>query len=66
MSARSIQGQLAAATRHRPTADHSDLKRALKAAQLEETIARTVESWPPLTSAQRDRLAVLLRGGDTA
>ena len=66
MTSRSIQGQLAAATRHRPTADHSNLKRDLKAAQLEEYIAATVASWPPLSDAQRDRLATLLRGGEVA
>ena len=63
MSARSIQGQLAAASRYRPAEDHTELKRGLKAAQLEEYIARTVESWPPLTAEQTDRLAILLRGG---
>ena len=63
VSSRSIQGRLAAESRYRPDDDHTDLKRSLKAAQLEEHIARTVDAWPPLTDEQRDKLATLLRGG---
>ncbi|MBO1751714.1 hypothetical protein J4G33_07860 [Actinotalea sp. BY-33] len=48
------------------TPDDPDLvgaRRNLKAARLEEYIRRTVDAAPPLTPEQRDRLAVLLRGG---
>lgn len=38
--------------------------RDLAAAKIEDYIRRTVEAAPPLTVAQRDRLAVILRGGD--
>jgi excisionase family DNA binding protein len=31
--------------------------------ELEAHIARQIESWPPLDAEQRDRLAMLLRGG---
>ena len=31
-----------------------------------EVIRRTVEAAPPLTAAQRDKLALLLRGGESA
>ena len=63
MSARSLRGRLAAESRHRPDTDHTDLRRELKAATLAEHITKTVAEWPPLTPDQRDRLAVLLRGG---
>lgn len=35
----------------------------IRTAALAEHIARVVDKAPPLTDAQRDRLAVLLRGG---
>jgi hypothetical protein len=39
-------------------------KRDLRAERLAEHIARVVADAPPLTAEQRDRLALLLRGGD--
>lgn len=54
-------------TRHRP--DSIELlaaRRDLAAAKLADYIARVVDAAPPLTPAQRDRLALLLRGGDAA
>lgn len=42
-----------------------EAKRDLKAARLEDHVAAVVESFPPLTDAQRARVATLLtRGGD--
>jgi len=41
-------------------------KRDLRAERLAEHIARVVADAPPLTAEQRDRLALLLRGGDAA
>ena len=38
-------------------------RRDLKAEKLAEHIAKVVAEAPPLTPEQRDRLAVLLRGG---
>lgn len=38
-------------------------RRDFKTARLEDYIAQTVDSWPPLTAEQRDRLALLLKGG---
>ncbi len=38
----------------------------LKAAKAEDYIKRLVSEAPPLTNEQRDRLAVLLRGGAAA
>lgn len=65
MSALSERARLAAITRHHP--NRADLKgavrRDLAAANLESYIRRTVAAAPPLTGEQRDRLAVLLRGG---
>lgn len=63
MSARKIQGALAAAIRHHPDADHTDLRRQLAEAQLAEHIAKVVERAPRLTPEQCDRLAAILRGG---
>ncbi|HET8536116.1 MAG TPA: hypothetical protein VFL73_02950 [Solirubrobacteraceae bacterium] len=66
MSARQLQARYALAHRYRPNEDHTALKRELKAAQLAEHIERVVNEAPPLTPEQRDRLAVLLRGGEAA
>lgn len=65
---RTARAKLAAAARHYPNHDHTDLQRELAAAKLEEHVRKVVDSWPPLTKAQRDRLAVLLQqaGGETA
>lgn len=41
----------------------AEARAALKMAKAEEYIARLVAEAPPLTAAQRDRLALLLRGG---
>lgn len=63
---RSLQGRSAAARRwNRP--EQFELARDYAAAKLEDYIRRTVDTAPPLTPAQRDRLALLLRpGGDAA
>jgi hypothetical protein len=39
-----------------------DAKRSARVLTLEDQIQRVVDSWPPLTPEQRDRLALLLRG----
>ena len=49
------------------TPDDPDLvnaRRNLKAERLADYITRVVDTMPPLTPAQRDKLAMLLRGGD--
>jgi len=51
------------------TPDDPDLvnaRRNLKAERLADYIERVVDAMPPLTPAQRDRLALLLRGGDAS
>lgn len=61
---RSLQGKSAAARRWGlPNKD--DLARDYAAAKLEDYIRRTVDASPELTSEQRDRLALLLRGTDS-
>jgi hypothetical protein len=48
-------------------ADRAEADRILaeyRANQLADDIKRVVDGFPPLTQAQRDRLAVLLRGDD--
>jgi hypothetical protein len=60
------RGRVAALSRSR-SADDPDLIAArenLKAARLEAYIEKVVDSAPPLSAEQRDRLALLLRGGD--
>ena len=39
----------------------TNARRALRAARAEEYVRKLVDTWPPLTDEQRDRLAVLLR-----
>ncbi len=63
MSARSIQGRLAAATRYHPDDNHDGLRRDLRAERLADYIRKTVDAAPPLTDDQRSRLTVLLNAG---
>lgn len=58
------RSQIAHAKRRDPNADVTELRRQLKAERLAEHIAQQVAQWPPLTPAQLDRLAILLRGDD--
>lgn len=60
---RRIVAQLGALKRHDPEADTTDLRTELKAAKLADYIRDLVNSAPPLTDEQRERLALLLRGG---
>lgn len=53
------RAQLAAARRHYPGADTSDLERKLRAERLADVIARTLAQDPPLTANQRRKLAAL-------
>ncbi|HEY3925008.1 MAG TPA: hypothetical protein VGL75_10650 [Acidothermaceae bacterium] len=62
---RSARGRYGAAKRH-----HSDdpgiieaTLRELKDAQAQDYIRRLIDEAPPLSPAQRDRLAILLLGG---
>lgn len=58
------RARVASLTRSRRS-DDPDLiaaRRNLRAARLEDYIARVVAEAPPLSDAQRDRLALLLRG----
>ena len=60
------RSQIAHAKRRDPDADVTELRRQLKADRLADYINRVVDAAPPLTVEQRDRLALLLRGGDAA
>lgn len=60
-TSRKLQASLAARTRFHPEEDHTELRRDLKAAKLEEYVARVVAEAPPLSPEQRDRLAMLFR-----
>jgi hypothetical protein len=62
------RGRVAALSRSR-TADDPELvdaRQNMRAERLADYITRVVDTMPPLTPAQRDRLALLLRGGDAA
>ncbi|MBB2894576.1 hypothetical protein [Flexivirga oryzae] len=63
MSWTQTRSQIAHAKRRDPNADVTELRRQLRAERLAEHIERVVNEAPPLTPEQRDRLAVLLRGG---
>jgi len=57
------RARVAALTRHHPNdKTTTDLARDFRAERLAEYIKRAVDKAPPLTQAQRDRLAVLLQG----
>lgn len=60
------RARLAAAVRHHPDKDHTEARRDLAAATLEQHVRRVVAEAPPLTEAQRDRIASLLRAGGAA
>jgi hypothetical protein len=60
------RSKIALTIRHDPAADVTELRRQLKAERLEDYITKIVDAAPPLTAAQRDRLALLLQGGDAA
>lgn len=64
----SAHGVVAALKRHHPQSGDriSDARRDLAAAKLADYITKTVDAAPPLTAEQRDRLAILLRGGPSA
>ena len=62
------RARVAALTRSR-TSDDPDLiaaRQRFTVARLSEYIKKTVDAAPPLTVEQRDKLALLLRGGDAA
>ena len=65
---RSTRARVAAMQRHHPDEPETvEVKRQFRADRLAEHISRVVDSAPPLSPAQRDRLAQLLRGaGATA
>lgn len=61
MSWTHTRSAIAHAKKADPEADVTELRRRLKAERLEDYIQRTVDTAPPLTPEQRDRLALLLR-----
>ena len=62
------RARVASLTRSR-TADDPELldaRRNMRTERLAEYIKRVVDAAPPLSAAQRDRLALLLAGGDAS
>jgi len=62
-SPQSVTGRIAATLRHHPDADVTDLRRELHAAKIEKYVTELAKKFPPLTEAQRERLARLIKGG---
>lgn len=62
------RARVAALSRDRSPNDPEliEARRAMRAERLAQHIATQVNAWPPLTPEQRERLAVLLRGGEGA
>lgn len=64
---RTTRARIAALRRHRPEAPETvELAAEFKTDRLAQYIARIVDTAPPLSSEQRDRLALLLRGAGVA
>lgn len=61
-----LRGQLGPATLRGDHQAADDLRRELRTELLAEHIAREIEKLPPLTDAQRERLAAMLRAGAAA
>ncbi len=60
---RTARARIAALKRHHPNDQETfELARDFKAERLAEYIERVVDAAPPLTQAQRDKLATLLGG----
>ena len=60
---RKTRARIAALKRHNPNDPKTvNLARDFKAERLSQYIQRVVDAAPPLTQAQRDQLAILLRG----
>jgi len=58
------RGRLGYVSQHPDQPDRIlDARRDLAAAKIEDYIAKVVDAAPPLNAEQRDRLALLLRGG---
>jgi hypothetical protein len=59
------RARAAANRRHHPDQPElaADDQRTLKAARAEKYVRELVDTFPPLTTDQRDRLALLLQGG---
>ncbi len=63
LATRQLIGRHGAIKRHHPETDTTELRRDIAAASLADYAAAVVAEAPPLTAAQRDRIAALLRGG---
>jgi hypothetical protein len=65
MSVRTTRARVAALTKHHPDGSPAltGARRDHAAEKLAENVAKIVAQAPPLSAAQRDRIAALLRGG---
>ena len=63
MSWTHTRSKIAVTIKKNPAADVTELRQKLKEERLGDHIVKTVDAAPPLTPEQRDRLALLLRGG---
>jgi hypothetical protein len=62
---RKLRAQIAAKTRHRGPEhpETAEAHREYRAEGLAEHVRRVVDTFPPLTAEQRDKIAALLRPG---
>lgn len=63
---RHARARAAAYASHGNQAEADRISAELKADRLEQHIKALVDTWPPLTQEQRDKLAVILRGAPVA
>ncbi len=63
MSWTHTRSKIAVTIKKNPNADTTELRQQLKAERLADYIVRVVDDAPALSAAQRDRLALLLKGG---
>lgn len=59
---RRTRSRIGTAARYNPGADRTDLLKQMRAERLAEYVAKVVDDAPPLSAAQRDAIALVLRG----
>lgn len=59
---RRIRAQYAAARRHHPEQDHSQLRADLNAAAIEDNVRSVITGAPHLTPEQIEKLVLIVRG----
>lgn len=58
-----VAAKIARTKRHAPGTDTTEMYRELHAAHIAKVVREMAEKFPPLNDDQRDRLALLIKGG---